>query len=98
MEELLHYFPLVLYVLAAILLIVLIILGIKLINTINKTNIILEDAYNKTKSLNGLFNIIDSVTDTLSTVSDTLVASITNIVGKVFRRGKKKEKEIDENE
>mgnify|MGYP004500882777 CR=1 FL=1 len=98
MEELLHYFPLVLYVLAAILLIVLIILGIKLINTINKTNIILEDAYNKTKSLNGLFNIIDSVTDTLSTVSDTLVASITNIVGKVFRRGKKKEKENDENE
>ena len=98
MEELLHYFPLVLYVLAAILLIVLIILGIKLINTINKTNIILEDAYNKTKSLNGLFNIIDSVTDTLSTVNDTLVASITNIVGKVFRRGKKKEKEIDENE
>lgn len=98
MEELLHYFPLVLYVLAAILLIVLIILGIKLINTINKTNIILEDAYNKTKSLNGLFNIIDSVTDTLSTISDTLVASITNIVGKVFRRGKKKKKEIDENE
>ena len=98
MEELLYYFPLVLYVLAAILLIVLIILGIKLINTINKTNIILEDAYNKTKSLNGLFNIIDSVTDTLSTVSNTLVASITNIVGKVFRRGKKKEKEIDENE
>lgn len=98
MEELLYYFPLVLYVLAAILLIVLIILGIKLINTINKTNIILEDVYNKTKSLNGLFNIIDSVTDTLSTVSDTLVASITNIVGKVFRRGKKKEKEIDENE
>ena len=98
MEELLYYFPLVLYVLAAILLIVLIILGIKLINTINKTNIILEDAYNKTKSLNGLFNIIDSVTDTLSTVSDTLVASITNIVGKVFRRGKKKEMEIDENE
>lgn len=98
MEELLHYFPLVLYVLAAILLIVLIILGIKLINTINRTNIILEDAYNKTKSLNGLFNIIDSVTDTLSTVSDTLVASITNIVGKVFRRGKKKKKEIDENE
>lgn len=98
MEELLHYFPLVLYALAAVLLIVLIILGIKLINTINKTNIILEDAYNKTKSLNGLFNIIDSVTDTLSTVSDTLVASITNIVGKVFRRGKKKKKEIDENE
>lgn len=98
MDELLRYFPLVLYILAAVLLVVLIVLGIKLINTINKTNIILEDAYNKTKSLNGLFNIIDSITDTLSTVSDTLVNSITNIVGKVFRRSNKKKKEIDEDE
>lgn len=98
MDELLRYFPLVLYILAAVLLVILIVLGIKLINTINKTNIILEDAYNKTKSLNGLFNIIDSITDTLSTVSDTLVNSITNIVGKVFRRSNKKKKEIDEDE
>ncbi len=96
MEELLHYFPLVLYVLGAILLIILIILGIKLIVTINKTNIILEDAYNKTKSLNGLFHVIDSITDTLSTVSDSLVTGITNVVGKVFRR--KRKKENDENE
>ncbi len=96
MEELLHYFPLVLYVLGTILLIILIILGIKLIVTINKTNIILEDAYNKTKSLNGLFHVIDSITDTLSTVSDSLVTGITNVVGKVFRR--KRKKENDENE
>lgn len=96
MEELLYYFPLVLYVLGAILLIILIILGIKLIVTINKTNIILEDAYNKTKSLNGLFHVIDSITDTLSTVSDSLVTGITNVVGKVFRR--KRKKENDENE
>lgn len=96
MEELLHYFPLVLYVLGAILLIVLIILGIKLIVTINKTNIILEDAYNKTKSLNGLFHVIDSITDTLSTVSDSLVTGITNVVGKVFRRRRKKENDEDE--
>lgn len=96
MEELLHYFPLVLYVLSTILLIILIILGIKLIVTINKTNIILEDAYNKTKSLNGLFHVIDSITDTLSTVSDSLVTGITNVVGKVFRR--KRKKENDENE
>lgn len=98
MDEVLHYFPLVLYVLAAVLLVILIILGIKLIITINKTNIILEDAYNKTKSLNGLFHIIDSITDTLSTVSDSLVASITNIVGRVFRKNRRKKKEKIENE
>lgn len=89
MEELLYYFPLVLYVLGAVLLIVLIILGIKLISTINKTNIILDDAYNKTKSLNGLFHVIDSITDTLSTVSDSVVNGVTNLVMKVFRKKRK---------
>lgn len=95
MEELLHYFPLVLYILGAILLIVLIILGIKLIFAINKTNIILDDAYNKTKSLNGLFHVIDSITDTLSCVSDSVVSGITNLVMKVFHK-KRKENEEDE--
>lgn len=96
MDEMLHYFPLILYILATVLLVILIILGIKLIIAINKTNIILEDAYNKTKSLNGLFHVIDSITDTLSTVSDSLVTGITNVVGKVFRRRRKKENDEDE--
>lgn len=95
MEALLEYFPLVLYILGAVLLIILIILGIKLIKTVNQTNAILEDAYNKTKSLNGLFNAIDSITDTLSSVSDSIVSNITGIIGKVFH---KKRKKVEENE
>lgn len=95
MEELLDFFPIILYLLGTVLLVVLIILGVKLIYTVNKTNEILDDAYNKTKSLNGLFNAIDSITDTLSSVSDSIVSNITGIIGKVFR---KKKKEIDEDE
>ena len=52
--------------------------------------------YNKTKSLNGLFNVIDQVTDTLSTVSDSIVGKVTAVIGKIFYKDKKKENDKDE--
>ena len=91
--DILEAFPIILYTLGAMLLVILIILAIKLIHTIDKTNEILDDAYNKTKSLNGLFNVIDQVTDTLSNVSDSIVGKVTAVIGKVF---KKKENDKDE--
>ncbi len=97
MESVLEYFPLILYILGAVLLVILIILGIQLIKTVNKTNVILEDAYNKTRSLNGIFNAIDSITDILSSVSDSIVGNLTTIIGKVFHR-KRKVKEESEND
>lgn len=98
MDWVLCYFPLVLYILGTILLIILIILGIKLIKIIDKTNDILEDAYNKTRSLNGLFHVIDSTTDILSSISDGIVGSITAVIGKVFHKKKKKVREKEEDE
>lgn len=96
MQELLEFLPIILYLLGAVLLIILIILGTKLIETVNKTNAILDDAYNKTKSLNGLFNAIDSITDTLSMLSDNIVGSITSVIGKLFNKKNKKETSEDE--
>lgn len=93
MDELLRYYPIVLYVLASILLVVLIILGIKLIKAVDKTNEILTDTYNKTKSLNGFFNMIDTLTDTLSNLSDNLVSGISGVIGKIFHRRSKKEED-----
>ena len=78
MEFLQDILPIVLYCLGIILLTVLIILSIKIIHTVDKTNKILDDAYNKTKSLSGIFNAIDRITDVLSGVSDTLVGAITS--------------------
>ena len=92
----LEFFPIILYLLGSVLLIILIVLGLKLIYTVNKTNQILDDAYNKTKSLNGLFNAIDSVTDSLSNLSDSIVSNITGIIGKVFSKKRKKEKENED--
>ena len=96
--DVLEFLPILLYLLGIALLIILIILGVKLIHTIDKTNDILDDAYNKSKSLDGVFDAIDHVTDTLSTVSDTIVAGLTSFVGKMFSRKKDKKKEIDEDE
>ena len=101
MEFLQDILPIVLYCLGIILLIVLIILSIKLIHTVDKTNKILDDAYNKTKSLSGIFNAIDRITDVLSGVSDTLVGAITSgiraLTGKKKSRKRKAEEE-DEDE
>lgn len=98
MDTILEYFPFVLYLLGAVLLVILIILAIKLIKTVNQTNAILEDAYNKTRSLNGLFHAIDSITDTLSSISDSIVGNLTAIIGKVFHKKRKNVKENEENE
>lgn len=97
MEDMIQYFPIVLYLLGSVLLVILIILSIKLIHTIDKTNKILDDAYNKTKSLNGIFDAIDSITDTLSSISDSMVGAVTSAIGRIFYR-KKKEKNEEEEE
>lgn len=96
--DVVEFLPILLYLLGIALLIILIILGIKLIHTVDKTNDILDDAYNKSKSLDGVFNAIDNVTDTLSTVSDTIVGALSSFVGRVFSRKKSKKKESIEDE
>lgn len=96
MESLMEVLPVMLYSLAIVLVIVFIILGIKLICTIDKANNILDDVEKKAKSLNGLFNVIDGVTDTLSVLSDTVVASITNLIGKFIPKKRKKERKENE--
>lgn len=98
MNDILMFFPIILYLLGAVLLVVLIILGTKLIYTVNKANEILDDAYNKSKSLNVFFDTIDKVTDTLSNFSDSIVSNVTGIIGKVLSKKRKNEKENDDNE
>ncbi len=77
-----------LLVLGAFLLVFLIILCIKLIYTVDKTNLILNDLEKKLKSVNGIFTAIDTVTDAVATVSDTFVAKAALMIEKLFRRKK----------
>jgi len=93
--DIMQAFPIVLYTLGAVLLVVLIILGVKLINTIDKVNNLLDDSYKKIQSLNGLFDVIDTITDTLSSVNDKLVGTVSSIIEKLFKKKKNKKKEIE---
>lgn len=96
MEFLSEVLPLILYFLGAVLLFVIIMLVIKLMSTIDKMNVLLDDIEAKSQSLNGLFNAIDSVGDTISSVNMKMVGVITNVVNKFFHKRKKKNKKLEE--
>ncbi len=83
-----------LLILSSVLIVILIIICIKLVYTTNKINIILNDIEKKSKSVNGLFHMIDRITDTASIISDGIVNGIVSIVEKVFTL--KKDKSEDE--
>lgn len=90
--------PVVLYILGSILLVVLIILGVKLINTLNKIEDVVDDISKKANSLNGLFSIIDNTTDKLALLSNKMVDGIAFIIKRLFKPKKRKEDEINEEE
>lgn len=96
MEALYEFLPILIYVLLAALLVVLIILGVKLIDTVNKTNAVLDDIEKKSKSLDGIFATIDGVTDAVSVVSDKIVEGLASLVGRAFSFRKKKKKVEDD--
>lgn len=86
MINLMDMLTVLLYVLGSILLVVLIILGIKMINTMNKIEVVVDDINKKVKSLDGFFSIIDFTTDKLAMLSDKLVDSVSSIIKKIFKR------------
>ena len=97
MNFLMMVLPIILYVLGIVLVAILIILGVKLIYTVDKTNDILDDVEKKSKSLNGVFEMVDNVTDSLSIISDTVIDGIVGLVSRIFKK-RKREKEIDDYE
>ena len=89
----------ILYLLGSILLVVLIILGIKLIDTMNKIQNVVDDINKKVDSFDGLFSIIDNTTDKLALLSDKMVDGVTFLLKKIFKpRKRKEEDDLDEQE
>jgi hypothetical protein len=81
------------YILGSILLACLIVLVLKLINTVDKTNSILDNIEGKVKSLDGLFETIDKTTSTISSIGDRLLDKVSSIFGKFGRKRKLKEED-----
>ncbi len=101
MEFLGQVMPILLYFLGAVLLFVIILLCLKLVDTVEKVNVLLDDIIAKSKSLDNLFGAIDSVGDTISSINLKFVNTISSIVGKLFKRRKAKkniEEDLEEEE
>lgn len=78
----------ILLILCSVLVVFLIIISIKLIYTIDKANIVLDDFDKKLKSVHGVFTAIDTVTDTFTTLSETVVAKVLLMLEKMFKKKK----------
>jgi len=83
-----------LYGLGSILLIVLIILGIKLIITMNKIELVVDDISKKVKTLDGFFSMIDFTTDRLAKLSDRFVETVSSLIKRLIKR----KEDVRENE
>ncbi len=88
--------PIILYTLGSILLIVLIILIIQLIQTTKRVNGIIDDVEHKVKSLDGIFHMIDFVTDKVALVSDLFVDKVSGAFTNLFGKNKAKKKKAKE--
>ena len=77
-----------------VLVIILIVLELKTFDTLNKVDAILDDTKKKLDSLDGVFNLVDNVSNKLTLVTDTVVGSIVNFITSIFN--KKGKGDIDE--
>lgn len=82
--------PILMYILGSILLVILIILGIKLIQTVDRANDILDDLEQKSKSLNGVFSAIETCSSAIAVVGDRIVDGLTGMISSFFHKRKKK--------
>ena len=97
MEALNETLPVVIYLLLIVLLVVVIVIGIKLIFTMNKVDLLLDDVTKKVHSLDRVFNMIDYTTDKVTMISDTVVNFITSKLKRIIKF-KKNDEEDEQDE
>ena len=83
--------PIMLYTLLSILTVFIIVFMYKLIKTLEKTNIVLDDIYKKVKKLDNLFEIIDRSADTINNITDKLSGIISTSRLKIFKKNRKED-------
>ncbi|MDD6879305.1 MAG: hypothetical protein PUD59_03630 [bacterium] len=92
------FFQGLLYTLGSILLVILIILSLKLINTVDKTNEILNDVHDKVKATEGLFNAINMTSNAISSIGDRIMDKLFSLIGRISKNKRKKNEEDEEYE
>ena len=87
------FLQIVLYVLGAVLLVALIVLTIKIIYSVNRINLLLDNVERKMKTIDHAFNAVDKVVDAFSFASDKVIDGVASLVSRVFAHKKNKESE-----
>lgn len=93
--------PIIIYILLIVLIIVAIAIGIKVLTTLSKVDVLLDDVTSKMRSLDNLFNVIDFATDKMSMVSEVVIGFLTTGFKKFFgtkKTSKRKKKIVEEDE
>jgi len=98
MEFLQTFLPILLYILGAVLLGVLIYLAIKLLDTADKLNVLLDDIEDKSQSLNGVFEAVENVGETINGVNFKVAGILSTVLGKWNSLKSKKKKRNEEEE
>ena len=93
MINVMDFLQMIFYMVLIIFVITLIILTYRAIQTLKKVDEMVDDFNKKSSKLNGLFNIIDTTTDAVVGVSDTIVSAITNGIEFLFNRKRDKKNE-----
>ena len=93
MEFLQQLFPVILYGLLCILVVVLVILVINAIKVLKNVNILVEDIEGKSRKLDGIFNAIDTVSNSFTSFGDKIAGMLTKYLKKVTRKRKEEKKD-----
>lgn len=89
------FLPVLMYSLLSVLIVVLIVLGIRLLDTVNRVNKLLDDVEKKMDSMNGLFNVMDFVTTKATIVTDTIASTIMGAVSNLVKKRKQKKEDVE---
>ena len=82
-------FPVIIYVLGAILLIALIVVCIKILGTLKRVDKIIDDVEQKSSKIDGVFDLVANTTDTLSIISSKVFDFGIGFVSNLFSKKEK---------
>lgn len=82
-----------LYITLIVFVICLIVFVIKLMDTLNRTNYLIDNLTKKAESLDSLFNVIDFTTNNFSMIGETISTYLLGFVKKLFSKKEREEEE-----
>lgn len=71
--------------------ITLIVLCIKLMNTLNKADYLIDNVTKKAETLDGVFNVIDIASNKFGAIGESIMSGVMSLTKKLFKSKKERE-------